>query len=122
MSKNKPKTLQGLDSLASLLGTVPEGTAEPEQIDAEFDEINSSSFDLRVSLDKKQRKGKAVTLITGFGDLHIDDLKDLAKMLKAKCGVGGGAKNQEIIIQGDHVVKVIELLKAEGFKVKRSGG
>ncbi len=102
---------------------VPDNSSSESEFEApEFDELDPRSFDLRVSLDKKHRKGKAVTLITGFEDLHIDDLKDLAKMLKSKCGVGGAAKEQQIIIQGDHVVKVMELLKAEGFRVKRSGG
>lgn len=77
--------------------------------------------DLRVSLDKKNRKGKAVTLITGFVGTE-DDLKDLGKLLKTRCGVGGSAKNGEIIIQGDFREKVINLLDSEGYKVKRSGG
>lgn len=122
MSKDKPKTGLGLESLGALFGTEPSDSVEQEPVESEFEELNPNSFDLRVSLDKKQRKGKAVTLVTGFGDLHSDDLKDLAKMLKAKCGVGGGAKNQEIFVQGDHVAKVMDLLKAEGFRVKRTGG
>lgn len=122
MSKDKPKTSLGLESLGALFGTEPSDSVKQEPVESEFEELNPNSFDLRVSLDKKQRKGKAVTLVTGFGDLHPDDLKDLAKMLKAKCGVGGGAKNQEIFVQGDHVTKVMGLLKAEGFRVKRTGG
>ncbi len=120
MAKNKPKTLKGLDSLGALFNVEP--SSENESLEEEVNELEPSGLDLRVRLDKKQRKGKAVTLVTGFGDLHQDDIADLAKMLKSKCGVGGGAKNGEILIQGDHVNKVIDLLKAEGFKVKRSGG
>jgi translation initiation factor 1 len=121
MGKNKPQTHKGLESLGALFNVEPSDDDLQEEIE-DVHEVDAGKFDLRVRLDKKARNGKAVTLITGFGDLHEDDISDLAKMLKSKCGVGGGAKNGEILIQGDHVNKVIDLLKQEGFKVKRSGG
>lgn len=69
---------------------------------------------LRVSIDKKNRGGKVVTLITGFVGTE-DDLKNLGKLLKTKCGAGGAAKEGEIIIQGDFKLKVVEILKKEGY-------
>lgn len=73
---------------------------------------------LRVALDKRNRGGKAVTLITGFRGT-ADDLGALGKLLKVKCGVGGSAKDGEIIVQGDHRGKVLELLQKEGFLKSR---
>ena len=73
---------------------------------------------LRVSLDKRNRKGKAVTLVTGFAGTD-DDLQELGKLLKMKCGVGGSAKDGEIIVQGDHRQKVLEILQKEGYAKSR---
>ncbi|MBP3670203.1 MAG: translation initiation factor [Bacteroides sp.] len=69
---------------------------------------------LRVGIEKKGRGGKTVTIIKGFIGSE-DDLKDLSKWLKTKCGVGGSAKEGEIIIQGDFKQRIIELLKVEGY-------
>lgn len=77
--------------------------------------------DLRIWLDRKKRKGKVVTLIEGFVGTG-DDLKDLARLLKTKCGAGGSAKAGEIIIQGDVRDQTLDILKTEGYKAKKAGG
>ena len=76
---------------------------------------------LIVSLDKKNRQGKSVTLVAGFVGKD-EDLKELGRKLKSKCGVGGSIKGGDIIIQGDFRNRVMELLQQDGYKVKRSGG
>jgi translation initiation factor 1 len=73
---------------------------------------------LRVSLDKRNRKGKAVTLVTGFRGSE-EELQELGKLLKMRCGVGGSAKEGEIIVQGDHRTKVLDILQKEGYAKSR---
>ena len=77
---------------------------------------------IRVHLDRKHRRGKEATIITGFVGAP-DQLKALGKLLKTKCGVGGSAKDGEIIIQGNKRDRVMEILFSEGYtEAKKSGG
>jgi translation initiation factor 1 len=87
--------------------TIPEEETQPKEKQL-----------LRISLDKRNRKGKAVTLITGFIG-NDNDLQELGKLLKTKCGVGGSAKEDEIIVQGYHIQKVFEILQKEGYAKSR---
>ena len=73
---------------------------------------------LRVSLDTKRRRGKTVTLLTGFQSSK-ETLKQLGKVLKSSCGAGGAIHQNEIEIQGDHRDKVCAILSELNYKIKR---
>jgi len=87
----------------------------------EKDTLPPNQQDLKVMLDSRNRKGKQVTLVTGF--IGVDsDLQALARELKMLCGSGGSAKDGEIIIQGDFREKILKYLTDKRFKVKKAGG
>ena len=105
------------DRLGVMYSTNPDfkyDTDEKEEVDT----LPKDKQLLRILLDKKNRGGKAVTLITGFRGTN-DDLVALGKLLKVKCGVGGSAKDGEIIVQGDLRPKVLEILQKEGYTKSR---
>lgn len=115
MSRKNKKNREGI-----IYSTDPDFDYQYENTEEQAT-LSPQQQDLRVMLDKKSRGGKQVTLVTGFIGRE-DDLKDLGKQLKSKCGVGGSVKNGEILIQGDFRDRVLELLKNMGYKVKKSGG
>lgn len=89
----------------------------PEE-ESQIETLPPEKQTLKVRMEKKGRGGKQVTVVAGFVGSE-EDLADLAKKLKTSCGVGGSAKDGEIIIQGDHVQRVKELLAKMGYtKVK----
>jgi translation initiation factor 1 len=108
------------DRLNIVYSTNPDYSYQSES-DEEAETLDPKKQNLRVSIDRKKRKGKSVTLIEGFVGTD-NDLKELAKLLKTKCGVGGSAKDGEIIIQGEFKQKVAELLNTMGYKTKLIGG
>ena len=117
MNKPKKKVLNDFGGI--MYSTDP--TFSYEEVPINEEKLSNAQQDLRVLLDRKNRAGKAVTLITGFRGSE-SQLSDLGKMLKTKCGVGGSAKEGEIMIQGDFRDKVLLILQKEGFKAKKSGG
>lgn len=103
------------DKLNGLKNLLPEGQEEVE-IPVKTDEQKKQREPLRVELDK--RNGKPATLITDFTG-NDDELKELARTLKLKCGSGGSSRDGEILIQGDFRVKIAGILTEMGFKVKK---
>lgn len=101
------------ERLNVVYSTNPDFSYENTEIE-ETETTDKNKQKLRVSIEKKGRGGKTVTLVNGFIGTE-DDLKELGKMLKTKCGVGGSVKDGEIIIQGEFKQRVIDLLKTEGY-------
>ncbi|MBE6222193.1 MAG: translation initiation factor [Bacteroidales bacterium] len=84
----------------------------------EADTLPPEKQRLIVGIDRRNRGGKQVTLVSGFVG-KADDLKELGRTLKTKLGVGGSAKDGEITIQGDFRDKVVSILQAMGYNAKR---
>ena len=113
--QNQWKKLDGL-----VFSTDPDYRMESNE--EEIESAPAQQQRLRVMLDKRNRRGKAVTLVTGF-EGNEEDLKALGKSLKSYCGVGGSVKEGEIIVQGDQRDKVLKYLLDKGYsQTKKSGG
>jgi translation initiation factor 1 len=110
MAKKKP------DSRGYIYSTDPDFKFESN--DQSTETLKPSQQKLRVRLDTKHRAGKAVTLIEGFVG-QDDDLQELGKKLKTFCGSGGSAKDNEIIVQGDHRDKILQWLLKNGYSQTR---
>lgn len=118
MAKDKQENWK--DRLSVVYSTNPNFQYQMEEKEDE-DTLKKNQQRLRVEIDRKQRRGKTVTLITGFIGSE-DDLKDLGKWIKTKCGVGGNAKDREILIQGDHKQRVVDLLIKDGYTATKAKG
>lgn len=114
MSK-KNKNIQGI-----VYSTASDFNYQFDQ-EAETETLPPQQQNLKVMIDRKNRGGKEATLVTGFIGTDAD-LQSLGKLLKSKCGVGGSAKEGEIIVQGNHADKVLQILLQQGYKAKRAGG
>lgn len=103
--------------LGVMYSTNPDFQYEHEDSEEVAETLPPEKQHLRITLDRKQRRGKEVTLVSGYVGSD-DDLTDLSRLLKQRCGVGGAAKDGEIIIQGNQVEKVKEILRSLHYGVK----
>ncbi|MFP4023579.1 MAG: translation initiation factor [Thiohalospira sp.] len=114
MAKNNKKSRKNI-----VYSTNPDFEYEYSNVDEQQETLPPNQQNLKIYLDNKAKKrGKQATLINGFIGTE-EDLKDLAKMLKTKCAVGGSVKNGEILIQGDFREKITQILTQEGYKAKK---
>lgn len=116
MAKQKKQKYEGV-----VYSTSDDFAYSPFGALGEEDTLPNQQQQLKVGLDRKARKGKVVTIVQGFVGTK-EDLETLAAKLKKSCGVGGGAKDGEIIVQGDFKSRIVELLAHDGYKVKTFGG
>jgi len=101
------------DRLGVVFSTNPDFSYEDDSLE-QNDTLPPQQQKLRLRIEKNGRGGKAVTIVSGFVG-NEEDLKQLARLIKTRCGVGGSSKQGEIIIQGDFKTRIIEILKQEGY-------
>lgn len=107
------------DRLSVVYSTNPDYQYQQKE-ESVYETLPPQKQNLIVAIEKKNRGGKTVTLIKGFIGTE-EDLAELGKKLKTKCGVGGSAKEREIIVQGEFKTRIADLLKEWGYRVKVSG-
>jgi translation initiation factor 1 len=110
--------LPSLADLSALLSKEEQASLAEEAATTQAKRKLGEGQDVRVFLDKKARRGKAVTVISGLR-LSTEMRDKLAKTLKQKFSAGGTAENDTIELQGDHVARVVEYLKENGFTVRK---
>ncbi len=115
------KNLNSLSDLGGFVFSTNENEDFSSLQDDTQETIAPADQYLEAHFSNKGRGGKTVTVISGF-EGKAADLKDLGKLLKTKCGVGGSVKDGEIIIQGNYRDKIMQILQQEGYRVKRVGG
>ncbi len=96
-------------------------SSNPEALKRAVPELPPQQQNIRVQATRSGRKGKTVTVISGF-QCSTETLTQLLKLLKNQCGSGGAIKENTLEIQGDHRQKIVEILSVLGYKVKISGG
>ncbi len=101
------------DRLGVVFSTNPDFSYEDDNLE-QNDTLPPQQQKLRLRIEKNGRGGKTVTIVSGFVG-NEEDLKQLARLIKTRCGVGGSSKQGEIIIQGDFKSRIIEILKQEGY-------
>lgn len=114
MSKKKRK-----NRIDVVYSTNPDFDYDYEDENSQDETLEPSKQKLSVYFDNKaKKKGKQATMISGFIGTE-DDLKDLAKLIKTKCAVGGSVKDGDIIIQGDFRDKIVDILTKEGYRARK---
>lgn len=106
-------TSRSLQDLASLLGTSP---SEPTEKDSRKRGYDGQPIQLKIR--KESRRGKTITVIAGFQSRPAE-LQSLLSRMKSKFGTGGTVLDNALELQGDQVAKCTELLKAEGYSIKK---
>ena len=120
-SKSKNKSSDSHSSGNRIVYSEFGSTSTPAAVERAVQELPPNQQNLRVQASRKGRKGKTVTVITGF-QVKPETLTQLLKQLKNQCGSGGTVKDDTLEIQGDHAQKLVEILTQLGYKAKISGG